>query len=228
MEKKDYYYPKCRVRIFHHRIGEINMCNIFNTKPPLFFLAAAFALAVIVLSIQPLHAGQKKPAEVSIDEKDLFKSIDYAAAAKKLPEAQVIKVLDGDTFRVKMDGKTIRIRLIGIDTPESTSNQKSWRDAKRQKKELSTILGYGEEAAEFVRQIVKPGDSLYFEYDVTRYDKYGRLLVYAYLPGGKMINEFIIESGYAYPLTIPPNVKYKDRFDEGYRKARSTQSGLWK
>jgi micrococcal nuclease len=42
-----------------------------------------------------------------------------------------------------------------------------------------------------------------------------------------MLNELIISSGYAFPLTIPPNVKYKDRFLKGYKTARENKLGLW-
>lgn len=201
---------------------------------------AAFVLAVLIASLFALSPAAVAPgmaiaqdgrqnSTADSGENEIFKHLDeFAAAARKLPEALVVKVLEGDTYRVKMDGKNVDVRLIGIDTPESFSSHKAWRDAKRQRKELSTIIGYGVESAEFVRQFIKPGDALFLEYDVKRYDKYDRLLVYAYLPSGKMVNEFIIESGYAFPLTIPPNVKYKDRFVEGYRKAQATRAGFWK
>jgi micrococcal nuclease len=59
-------------------------------------------------------------------------------------------------------------------------------------------------------------------------DKYERLLAYLYLPSGKMLNEEIVKAGYAQLMTIPPNVKYQERFLKEYREARETHWGLWK
>jgi len=66
------------------------------------------------------------------------------------------------------------------------------------------------------------------EYDVQKQDKYGRLLGYVYLKNGEMLNEEIIKSGYASPMTIPPNIKYKDKFTKAYREAKENKRGLWK
>jgi micrococcal nuclease len=51
---------------------------------------------------------------------------------------------------------------------------------------------------------VKPGEFLWIEFDARTRDKYGRLLGYLYLPGGKMLNEEIVKAGYAQLMTIPP------------------------
>ena len=53
-----------------------------------------------------------------------------------------------------------------------------------------------------------------------------RLLGYVYLENGRMLNEEIIKAGYASPMTIPPNVKYQDRFLKLYREAREAKKGL--
>jgi len=65
------------------------------------------------------------------------------------------------------------------------------------------------------------------EYDVTATDKYGRTLAYVYLPGGLMVNEQILRAGYAQLLTIPPNVKYVDRFTAAQKEAVAASRGLW-
>jgi micrococcal nuclease len=63
---------------------------------------------------------------------------------------------------------------------------------------------------------------------VERRDQYGRLLGYAYLSDGRMLNEEIVRAGYANLLTHPPNVKYQERFLMAYREARENGMGLWK
>jgi micrococcal nuclease len=64
------------------------------------------------------------------------------------------------------------------------------------------------------------------EFDVQRRDKYGRLLAYLYLSDGRMLNEEIVKAGYANLMTIPPNVKYQERFLKAYREARKNKRGL--
>jgi hypothetical protein len=78
-----------------------------------------------------------------------------------------------------------------------------------------------------VKHICPPGTKVRLEYDVQLLDKYGRILAYIWLPDGRMLNEVIICSGYATPLTIPPDVKYADRFRRCYQTARGEGLGLW-
>jgi micrococcal nuclease len=102
------------------------------------------------------------------------------------------------------------------------------KDAQRTKSDIETIISHGKEAKEFVMRLMKPGDFLWIEFDVRRRDQYGRLLAYLYLPSGKMLNEEIVKAGYAQLMTIPPNVKYQERFLKAYKEARENHRGLWK
>ncbi len=139
----------------------------------------------------------------------------------------VIRVVDGDTLKVRYWGKDESVRLIGIDTPESRVNKKAKRDAKRSGQDIKTITSMGKRATEYVENLVKPGDLITIEFDVEQRDRYGRLLGYVYLSNGKMLNEEIVKAGYANVMTIPPNVKYQDRFLRAYREARERRIGLW-
>jgi len=157
----------------------------------------------------------------------------------------VERVIDGDTIKLT-NGE--RVRLIGIDTPESKPNDKAKRDSKRTGKDLETINKMGQEAMEFVKGLIKPGKEVWVKLDVQERDKYGRLLAYIYDPniydeqgspypssnpiyfweqGMLFYNATIIKSGYATPMTIPPNVKYADLFQELYEEAREQKRGLW-
>ncbi len=51
---------------------------------------------------------------------------------------------------------------------------------------------------------------------------------YVYLSNGKLLNEEIVKAGYANAMTIPPDVKYKDKFIRAYNQARKDKRGLWK
>ena len=139
----------------------------------------------------------------------------------------VVQIVDGDTLTIQHNGRNEKIRLIGIDAPESRINNKTKKDAARGNGDMETITKMGKEATLFVKKIVKPGDPVTIEFDKQTRDKYGRLLGYVYLANGKMLNEEIVKAGYANLLTYPPNVKYQDRFLKAYREARENSRGLW-
>ncbi|MDP8262724.1 MAG: thermonuclease family protein [Candidatus Ancaeobacter aquaticus] len=140
----------------------------------------------------------------------------------------VVRVIDGDTIEIKYKDKIESVRLIGIDTPESRANKKAWRDAKRSGRDIRTITKMGKQAVGYVKTLVKGGDEVKIEFDVQKRDKYKRLLGYVYLRNGKMLNEEIIIAGYASPMTIPPDVKYQDKFLNAYKEARKNKRGIWK
>ena len=142
-------------------------------------------------------------------------------------KAVVTKISDGDTITVLSGGSTIKIRLIGIDAPESRQNQKALKDSGRSGDDIETILAQGKQATVFLKSILQKGDTVSLEFDTVRYDKYGRTLAYVYLSDGRMLNDLMISSGYASPMTIPPNVKYKDLFLKSYQNARDKKKGLW-
>lgn len=142
--------------------------------------------------------------------------------------ATVVKVVDGDTLKIEMNGNEEAVRLIGIDTPESKINKKAKKDAIKAHHDIETITTMGKEAARFVKTLVRKGDTVGIEYDVQKRDKYKRLLVYAYLSDGKMLNEEIVKAGYANVMTYPPNVKYQERFVKAHREARDTKRGLYR
>jgi len=142
--------------------------------------------------------------------------------------ARVLYVVDGDTIAVSYEGRKQRIRLIGIDAPESKANKKAYRDRKKTGENIRAMISQGKEATRFVKGVIRKGDPVSLEFDVEKRDKYGRLLAYVYLSDGRMLNDVIVRSGYAGLLTIPPNVKNAKRFAASYRHARKNRLGLWK
>jgi micrococcal nuclease len=138
--------------------------------------------------------------------------------------AYVKRVVDGDTFVLE---NGLRVRMIGIDTPELHHSQKLARDAKRTRQDAETIQKLGKRAYEFTRNLIE-GKQVKLEFDVERRDKYGRLLAYVYLSDGTFVNAEIVHQGYASLMTIPPNVKNADLFVNLYKEARQERRGLWK
>lgn len=124
----------------------------------------------------------------------------------------VTKVVDGDTFKIDWNGKTETVRLIGVDAPESRNNRKARKDAARSNKDLESLTALGKRSTEHLKHILPVGTPIRLEFDVRQRDRYGRLLAYVYLSDSSMLNESLIKSGYAVPMTVPPNVKYVERF----------------
>lgn len=127
----------------------------------------------------------------------------------------VKRVVDGDTFWV-YDGsrKGLKVRLIGIDTPETVHTQKP-------------IEYFGPEASDYVKGLLE-GNKVRLEYDVGRLDRFGRTLAYVYLEDGTFLNADLLKKGYARIMTIQPNVKHADYFLKLERKARKKKKGMWK
>jgi len=137
------------------------------------------------------------------------------------------RVIDGDTLIISYQGREETLRLIGIDTPEVSENEKALGEAKRSGRDLKSLLEMGEEATHYVRGLVKPDDPLTVELDVQLRDGYGRLLGYVFLKDGRMLNEEILRAGYAEIVTIPPNVKYIKRLYNAYLEGKENRKGFW-
>jgi micrococcal nuclease len=158
----------------------------------------------------------------------------WIGAAHALPfarfadrQATVSSVTDGDTVVLQFSRRRERVRLIGIDTPESKHNPRARKQAEQNRSSENSIIQLGKLAAKHTRELLPTGIRVRIEYDVEQRDRYGRLLAYLWLPNGTMVNEEIIRAGYAYPLTIPPNVRYEARLLAGFRESREKRRGLW-
>jgi len=84
---------------------------------------------------------------------------------------------------------------------------------------------YGREADSANGSLVE-GKEVRLEFDVQERDQYGRLLAYVFV-GDIFVNAWLVENGYAQVMTIPPNVRYAERFLELQQKAREEGKGLW-
>lgn len=128
---------------------------------------------------------------------------------------EVEKVTDGDTIQVIMDGTLERVRLIGINTPETV-------DPRRE------VQCFGKEATERMKDLVD-GRLVKLEFDESQgmRDSYDRLLAYVYLEDGQMVNRKMVAEGYAYEYTYLTPYKYRDEFRELQMLAQNTGRGLW-
>ncbi|MGH9133023.1 MAG: thermonuclease family protein [Ilumatobacteraceae bacterium] len=138
------------------------------------------------------------------------------ATGQVAPSNAIVEVvIDGDTIDVQIAGDTERIRMIGIDTPET-------------KRPDSPVDCFGPEATAFTESLLTPGTRVRLERDAVGRDDYGRILAYVYrADDGILVNLEIVRQGYARPLTIPPNVAFVDLFVEAARDAERADAGLW-
>ena len=138
---------------------------------------------------------------------------DVREQAPRIP-ATVASITDGDTITVALrsEGRE-RVRLTGIDTPETKHPSKP-------------VQCFGPEASARTTELAL-GKPVELELDAQKRDEYGRLLAYVWLPDGRMLNLQLAAEGYALPLTIPPNVAYAEQFAAAAASAREQQTGLW-
>ncbi len=127
----------------------------------------------------------------------------------------VVKVIDGDTFTIAMEGENVTVRLIGLDTPETVDPR-------------TTVQCFGKEASEKAKHILS-GTSVRIELDPSQgeRDKYGRLLAYAFLPSGMNVAEYLIIEGYGHEYTYNLPYKYQADFKAAEDRARTEERGLW-
>jgi micrococcal nuclease len=131
---------------------------------------------------------------------------------RELGRARVLRVVDGDTILVRLDGRRERLRYIGIDTPESVAPDRP-------------VECYGRRAAEENRRLVV-GRTVTLAADEERRDRFGRLLAYVRV-GDVFVNAELVRRGVATTLEVPPNLRHAARLRALEREARRAGRGLW-
>ncbi len=129
--------------------------------------------------------------------------------------AEVVRVVDGDTIVVRIAGAEERVRLIGIDTPESVDPR-------------SPIDCFGPEASAAAKALLPEGTEVRLVRDVEARDRFDRLLAYVYtVDGDTFVNLELAVQGFADVATFPPNVAHTDELVAAVAAARDAGRGLW-
>ncbi len=165
-------------------------------------------LVILLGALFVMHRGNllvAKSTHARISASDFASSTSY----------RVLDVVDGDTIDVEVYGKRVRIRLLGINTPETVDPRKP-------------VECFGTEASARAKALLM-GTSVRVETDRTQglFDKYGRVLAYIYLPDGTSVNKEMIMEGYAHEYTYRYPYKYQKEFKAAERAAHDGGSGLW-
>ena len=142
--------------------------------------------------------------EVSSGDEERPYGVTIEADPDVLIECDLERVVDGDTIIVHdPDGNRLRVRLIGINAPESVHEDESKNTEE------------GRQASKFMKELLEDVDVVYLEYDEAQFDQYERTLAYVWIDiDGTyvMVNEIMLATDYAEPVYIKPNLRYADVF----------------
>lgn len=173
-----------------------------------------YAVAIIVIIIGLITGNIKKEEILNIFKNETAVEISQNEVTEIEGKYLVLEVVDGDTYKIKYNGEEKKVRLIGVDTPESVHPDSSKNS------------DYGKKASNYVKELIE-NKYVSLEFDVSVTDKYGRLLAYIYLENGEMLNEKLLKEGYAKIATYPPDVKYVDTFTALQEEAKNSRVGFW-
>ncbi len=144
---------------------------------------------------------------------------DDGAAPGDAVSARVVRVIDGDTIEVSIDGTEEDVRYIGVDTPETV-------------KPGDPVQCYGPQASARNHRLVE-GRTVRLVFDRERRDAYGRLLAYVYTRARgdagspRFVNAALVRDGYARTLTIEPNTAHATQLGRLQARAGRAGRGLW-
>lgn len=190
----------------------------------LFFISGIFLPKTPSVNKPNISDNKEKVKENIIKSEPITKKITPTPTLTLTPTStpsstpifySVIKVIDGDTIDINIDGKTQRIRVIGINTPEVVDPRKP-------------VECFGKQASEKAKQLLE-GKKVRLEKDETQgnTDKYGRLLRYVFLEDNTDFGLTMIKEGYAYEYTYNIPYKYQQQYKQAQIEAQKNKRGLW-
>jgi len=128
-------------------------------------------------------------------------------------EAEVVRVVDGDTFEAQYGGATKMVRLLNIDTPETKHPNK-------------IVECQGPEATEFLQNKLPPGSTVTLRFDEEKTDRFDRVLAAAFV-GDELVNASIARVGLGTAVTFGANDKYYDDVKAAQDEAAQKKAGLF-
>ncbi len=199
------------------RWGEVKGRKQVLTYYGLGLLASFIAFAIVAPPVEP----QEKTEDVVIQEELPTEDVveDSGQEEESTEEVilyDVVKVVDGDTLTIAIDGTNESVRLIGIDTPETKDPRKP-------------VQCFGQEATNKMTELVS-GKQVMLEADAVsgERDRYGRLLRYVRTPDGTFVNLELVKQGYAHEYTYSnQSYKYQAEFKQAQAYAQEHKLGLW-
>jgi len=162
--------------------------------------------------------GAKAPTVTLIDETSAYDKAESETddgATPSLTPAYIVRVVDGDTIRVRIEEKEYTVRLIGMDAPETVDPRKP-------------VQCFGKEASAVLAELTG-GKEVWLATDDTQdeKDRYGRLLRYVYLDDDTNVAEYMIRNGFAFEYTYREPYRYQKLFRQAQGSAEYEGVGLW-
>ena len=133
-----------------------------------------------------------------------------AQSAGPPQQALVVRVIDGDTVVLESG---VHVRVLGIDAPEMEKEGRPADFLAHKSKDIMSQL--------ILHQTVR------LEYDRQRYDHYGRLLAYLFLPDGTFVNAELVRQGLARVYFHAPNERFREPLLAAQKEALEANRGVW-
>jgi micrococcal nuclease len=172
---------------------------------------------IVVVLVSSLSLSQSEKEDLSAQLLGLYftTTTEQHVLSENSERISVKRVIDGDTIVVVQGSKQEKVRLLGVDTPESVDPRKK-------------VECFSKEAALYLKD-VSLGKEVKLQSDETQQlkDKYGRLLRYVFLEDGRMLNLLLIQDGYAYEYTYDLPYTYQETFKKAQFQAMTEKKGLW-
>jgi micrococcal nuclease len=177
-------------------------------------VTALLALIILIIATLGPPATTQKPQSTKPTIQEKLEEVAGDVLDAQPGQYHVTQVIDGDTIEVKLANRLERVRLLGIDTPETHDPRKP-------------VQCFGEAAAAHAENLLK-NQNVRLEPDPINSDrdKYQRLLRYVYLPDGTLVNAALIRDGYAFAYTVFPLTQLEE-FRALEAEARAAGRGLW-
>ena len=186
-------------------------------RPRLPFLPATLVVAslLLVACTDDTPTADSPPVDISPDGSAAEPASLPDDEPALAPNATVERVVDGDTIVVELQGQRERVRLLGIDTPESVAEDRPDQC-------------YGAEAGAYLTDLLPVGTDVALVRDVEPRDQYDRLLAYVVRTDDQLfVNLDLVERGFAATLVYPPNDHYAVVLRRAVRAAVAAGAGLW-
>lgn len=142
---------------------------------------------------------------------------------QEFQKATLVRVVDGDTIVVEIENEEYKVRLIGVNTPESVASEEYLEKTGKENTQE------GLDASTYLKDLLSEYSEVYLQRDVSETDRYGRLLRYVWLDmptdktnveeiSTKMLNGILVDAKIAEPAVYEPDTMYAEEFDELYNR----------
>lgn len=180
----------------------------------IYLLSTMIVVVSFTFPLVNVEAKERQSTDFSNSQKFNGKNFSVLPKNKKIP-VTFKKKIDGDTFRVLLNKKEIKVRLLLVDTPESV-------------KQGTAVQPFALEASDFTEKLLVNAKNIDVEFDKgDRTDRYNRALCYVYVDN-KLLQSKLLENGLArVAFVYKPNTTHLKKFKEVEKQAKIKELKIW-